>query len=66
MVKEGKHGGSILSEDGKMKPVEIVQRREGHKGESGRGNLITLYCKHICKCHNICPHVKLLGANKNK
>jgi hypothetical protein len=27
-------------------------------------NLIKVYCKHICKCHNVSP-VQLLHANKS-
>jgi hypothetical protein len=38
------------------KPVEIVLRRgKGGKGRTieGRVNLIKIYSKHICKCHNV-------------
>jgi hypothetical protein len=37
-----------------MRPAEIFLRsgREGVKENNGRVNLIKIYCKHICKCHN--------------
>jgi hypothetical protein len=39
-----------------MKPVEIVLRRRREMREKGRGvNLIKIYYKHICKCHNESP-----------
>jgi hypothetical protein len=30
------------------------------------GDLIKVYCKHICKCHILSPPVELLYANKIK
>jgi hypothetical protein len=47
----------IMYEDRKMKPIEVVLRRG--KGWWGwtmeQMKLIKIYCKHICKCHNISP-----------
>jgi hypothetical protein len=34
-----------------MKPVEIVLRR-GEEMRENDGGVNTIYCKHICKCHN--------------
>jgi hypothetical protein len=39
---------------GKMRPVETIPGT----GEQGRGmmervDLAIIYCKHICKCHNV-------------
>jgi hypothetical protein len=55
-----------LHENRTMKPVEIVLKRgAGGWGKILEGvNLIKIYCKHICKCHNE-PHVQLIYANKN-
>jgi hypothetical protein len=36
-----------------MKPVEIVLRRQ--RGVKREKDLTKLYCKHICKYHNISP-----------
>jgi hypothetical protein len=39
-----------------MKPVEIILRRgEGLREKNGGGDLIKIYCKHICKYHNEAP-----------
>jgi hypothetical protein len=49
-----------------MKPVEIVLRRgkrEIRENDVGV-NLIKVYCKHICKCHDVPSPVQLLYANK--
>jgi hypothetical protein len=36
------------------KSVEIVLRRGGRGGERMEGvNLVKIYCKHICKYHNV-------------
>jgi hypothetical protein len=36
------------------KPVEIVLRKgEGMRESDGGVNLIKIYCKHICKYHNV-------------
>jgi hypothetical protein len=54
-----------IYENRRMKPVEIVLRRE----EEGRGrrmegvNPTKIYCKHICKYH-MYPPVQLSYANK--
>jgi hypothetical protein len=48
-------GNGHIYENRRMKPVEIVLRR----GKRGRGrmmervNLIKIYCKHICRYHNV-------------
>jgi hypothetical protein len=55
----------FIYENRKMKLVEIVLRREeGKTRRTMEGvNLIKIYCKHICKYHNVSP-VQLLYANK--
>jgi hypothetical protein len=44
------------------------ERKRSTRGEmmknNGGVNLIEIYCKHICKSHNVYP-VQLLNANKN-
>jgi hypothetical protein len=39
----------LMYENGKMRPVEPTLRRE--EGV----NLAKIYCKPICKCHNVAP-----------
>jgi hypothetical protein len=43
-----------------MKPVEVVpRRREG--GNMGRmEGESEIYCKCICKCHNVTPHTTIM------
>jgi tRNA(His) 5'-end guanylyltransferase len=50
----------------RMKPVEIVLRREGRGREKTiEGvNLTKIYHKHICKYHNV-SSAQLFYANKN-
>jgi hypothetical protein len=50
-------------ESRKMKLVEIILMGRGKKGEIEEVNLTEIYCKHICKYHNV-PPVQLLCANK--
>jgi hypothetical protein len=50
-VKEGEYGGYILYENRTMKLVEIFLRR----GRMRETDLIKICCKHIHKCHNVCP-----------
>jgi hypothetical protein len=38
-----------------MKPVEIVLRRGRKKRENDGGGKSKIYCKHICKYHNVSP-----------
>jgi hypothetical protein len=47
----------FIYENRKMKLVEIVLRREeGKTRRTMEGvNLIKIYCKHICKYHNVSP-----------
>jgi hypothetical protein len=56
-VNEGEHGGCIflfIYENRRMKSIEIVLRRgRGTTNNDGGVNLIKIYCKHICKCHNV-------------
>jgi hypothetical protein len=42
---------------GKMKPAEIVLRRRGGRNRENNGgvNLTKIYCKHMCKYHNVSP-----------
>jgi methylphosphotriester-DNA--protein-cysteine methyltransferase len=46
-----------IYENRRMKSVEIVLRREeGGRGRMMEGvNLTKIYCKHICKYHNVSP-----------
>jgi hypothetical protein len=65
-VNEGKCGFlKFIYENINIKHVEIVLRswRGGRKME--RVNLATIYCKHICKYHNLFS-VQLLYSNNNK
>jgi hypothetical protein len=51
-----------MVDEKRMKSVEIVLKM----GDGGRGRMIRgkskIYCKHICKYHNVSP-VQLLYAN---
>jgi hypothetical protein len=65
-VNEDKCGFfNFICENIKIKYIEIVLRswRGGRKME--RVNLATIYCKHICKYHNLFS-VQLLYSNNNK
>jgi hypothetical protein len=58
-VKEDEYDGSILFmyENRKMKPDETVLMREGGRiKEKDADNLIKIYYKHLCKCHNVPPY----------
>jgi hypothetical protein len=50
---------AYVYENRTMKPVEIVLRsREGGSGRMMEEiNLIKIYHKHICKCHNESPFI---------
>jgi hypothetical protein len=53
----------FMYENRRMKPVEIILRRERETRENSVGlNLAKRYCKHICKYHSAFP-VQLLHAN---
>jgi hypothetical protein len=58
---------AFMCEHRGMKPVEIVLRRGDEEG--GRKmegvNLTKIYCKHICKYHNVSP-VQLVYVNNQK
>jgi hypothetical protein len=61
---EGKYDGCILYSCMKMKPIEIILRKgKGMRENNGGVNLIKIYCKHICKCHNVSP-CTIIYANK--
>jgi hypothetical protein len=49
-----------------VKSVEIVLRRhgEGMRENDGVVNLIKIYCKHLCKCHNVVPCTALYANIK--
>jgi hypothetical protein len=46
-----------MYENGKMRSVETILRIGGRgiKEDDGGVNLTKIYCKHICKCHYVCP-----------
>jgi hypothetical protein len=51
-----------------MKPAEkncTKKGREEMRENDGGGNLVKVYCRHICKCHNETPPVQLIYTNKN-
>jgi hypothetical protein len=46
-----------VNENRTMKPTEIFLRSgEVLRENDGGMNLINIYCKHICKCHNKSSH----------
>jgi hypothetical protein len=53
----------FTNENRRMKPVEIVLRREG-KTENNRGGKSKIYCKQICKYHNESPCTTIIYADK--
>jgi hypothetical protein len=52
-VKEGERGGSILYSCMKIKQQNCF--KGGVKEIEGGANLIKMYFKHLCKCHNVSP-----------
>jgi hypothetical protein len=51
----------LINENQRMIPVEIVLRREEGRGRTMEGvNLTEIYCKHICKYHNVTPGTTIL------
>jgi hypothetical protein len=52
-----------IHENRRMKPVEIVLRRERGKRENNGGGKSKIYYKHISKYHNVSPCITLF-ANK--
>jgi hypothetical protein len=46
-----------MYENGTMGPVETLPGMGGGgiKENDGEVNLIKMYCKHFCKCHNVLP-----------
>jgi hypothetical protein len=47
-----------------MKLIEIVLRQWRRRNDGGAE--CKIYCKPICKCHNVTPSVQLSYANKDK
>jgi hypothetical protein len=48
-------------ENRRMKPVEIVQ--EGERGEEGEQigrDKCKIYCKHMCKYHNVSSYTNII------
>jgi hypothetical protein len=45
-----------MNENRIMEPVTVVQRRGSEVREKdGGGDLIKIYGRHMCKCHNVFP-----------
>jgi hypothetical protein len=64
---EGEYGGCILDPYMKIEevnPIEIVLLKTGREGGKGRMmewvNISKIYCKHICKYHNVFPCTTML------
>jgi hypothetical protein len=50
-----------IYENRRMKPVEIVLRREGGRGRTIEGvNPTKIYCKHVCKYYNVSPCITII------
>jgi hypothetical protein len=45
----------FIYENRRVKPVEIVLKNRGGGRMMEEVNLIKIYSKHICKCHNLFP-----------
>jgi hypothetical protein len=59
-VKGSEYGGCnsvFMYENRRMKRADIVLRSGGERMRKTNGwvNLIKMYCKHICKYHNVFP-----------